>query len=70
MSSASGQKLFCEVCSPFKCPFDEFVGEKVVSQSYSSAILAPPTASINNITQSAYYYLKLLLPLTLVSAFL
>ena len=42
MSSTSGQKLFCEVCSAFKCSFDEFVGEKVVSPSYSSAILAPP----------------------------
>ena len=42
MSSASGQKLFCEVCSEFKCSFDEFVGEKVVSPSYSSAILASP----------------------------
>ena len=41
MSSASDQKLFCAVCSAFKCSFDEFVGEKVVSQSYSSAILAP-----------------------------
>ena len=41
MSSASGQKLFCEVCSAFKCSFDEFVGEKVVSPSYPSAILAP-----------------------------
>ncbi|KAB0338487.1 hypothetical protein FD754_024542 [Muntiacus muntjak] len=41
MSSASGQK-FCEVCSAFRCSFDEFVGEKVVSQSYSSVILAPP----------------------------
>ena len=42
MSSASDQKLFCEVCSAFNCSFDEFVGEKVVSQSYSSTILAPP----------------------------
>ena len=42
MSSASSQKLFCEVCSAFKYSFDEFVGEKVVSPSYSSAILAPP----------------------------
>ena len=41
MSSARGQKLFCEVCSAFKCSFDEFVGYKVVSPSYSSAILAP-----------------------------
>ena len=43
MSSASGQKLFGEVCSVFKCSFDEFVGEKVVSPSCSSAILAPPS---------------------------
>jgi len=28
--------------SAFKCSFDEFVGEKVVSPSYSSDILAPP----------------------------
>ena len=42
MTSASDQKLFCEVCSVFSCSFDEFVGEKVVSPSYSSAILAPP----------------------------
>ena len=41
MSSASSQKLFCEVCSALKCSFDEFAGEKVVSPSYSSAILAP-----------------------------
>ena len=42
ISSASGQKLFCEACSGFKCSFNEFVGEKVVSPSYSSAFLAPP----------------------------
>ena len=41
MSSASIQKLFCGVYSAFKCSFDEFVGEKVVSPSYSSAILGP-----------------------------
>ena len=38
MSSASDQKLFCEVCSALNCSFDEFVGEKVVSPSYSSAL--------------------------------
>ena len=38
MSSASIQKLFCGICSACKCSFDEFVGEKVVSLSYSSAI--------------------------------
>ena len=42
MSSASIQKLFCGFYSVFKCSFDEFVGEKVVSLSYSSAILGPP----------------------------
>ena len=42
MTSASDQKLFCEVCSAFNYSFDEFVGEKVVSPSYSSTILAPP----------------------------
>ena len=40
MSSASIQKLFFffGICSAFKGSFDEFVGEKVVSPSYSSAI--------------------------------
>ena len=42
MSSARIQKLFCGIYSTFKCSFDEFVGEKVFSPSYSSAILAPP----------------------------
>ena len=30
----------------FKCSFDEFVGEKVFSPSYSSAILAPPSKEL------------------------
>ena len=42
MSSTGIQKLFCGIYSTFKCSFDEFVGEKVFSPSYSSAILAPP----------------------------
>ena len=42
MSSAGLQKLFCGIYSVFKCSFDEFVGEKAFSLSYSSAILAPP----------------------------
>ena len=46
MSSASDQKLFCGVCSAFKRSFDEFVGEKVVSPSYSYAILVPPSAYV------------------------
>ena len=35
-------ELFCGIFSAFKCSSDEFVGEKVVSPSYSSAILGPP----------------------------
>ena len=42
MSSASIQKLFCRISSAFKCSYHEFVGEKVVSMSYSSAILGLP----------------------------
>ena len=45
VSSTSIQKLFCGNCSAFKWSFDEFVGEKVVSPSYSSAILGPPPPS-------------------------
>ena len=45
-SSAGIQKLFCGIYLAFKCSFDEFVGEKVFSPSYSSAILAPPPALI------------------------
>ena len=39
MSSAGIQKLFYGIDSAFKCSCDEFVGENVVSPSYSSAIL-------------------------------
>ena len=42
MSSANIQKLFCGIYSAFKCSFDEYVGEKVVSPPHSSAILEPP----------------------------
>ena len=42
MSSAGIQKLFCGIYSAFKCFFDEFMGEKVVSLSCSSAILGLP----------------------------
>ena len=47
MSSAGIQKLFCGIYLAFKCSFDEFVGEKVFSLSYSSAILAPPPKSFS-----------------------
>ena len=46
MSSASIQKLFCGIYSAFKCSFEEFVGEKMVSPSYSSAILGLPFSGI------------------------
>ena len=46
MSSAHIQKLFSGVCSALKCSFEEFVREKVVSPSYSSAILGPPPGII------------------------
>ena len=42
VSAASDQKLFCELCSLFCCSFNEFVEEKVITPSYSSAILTPP----------------------------
>ena len=48
MSSTSIQKLFCEVCSALKCSFEESVREKLVSPSYSSAILGPPHRVFSN----------------------
>ena len=43
-SSASIQQMFCRSCSTCTCSFDTFVGRKVISTSYSSAILkvSPP----------------------------
>ena len=51
VSSTSIQKLFCGSCSTFKWSSDEFVGEKVVSLSYSSAILGPPPRKTSNSAQ-------------------
>ena len=45
MSSASLQKLFCEVCSALKCSFEEFVMEKLFFPSYSSAIFPQSSKS-------------------------
>ena len=42
MSSAGIQKLSCGIYLAFKCSFDEFVGKKVFSPSYSSAIFHYP----------------------------
>ena len=47
MSSAGIQKLFCEIYSVFKCSFDEFLGEKVVSLSYFSTILGRPAPTLH-----------------------
>ena len=41
----------------FKCSFDEFVGEKVFSPSYSSAILGPPPRSAFFIAQLSHPYM-------------
>ena len=43
--STSVQKLFSGSCSAFKWSVDEFWGEKVVSRSYSSTILGPPSSN-------------------------
>ena len=53
-SSASIQKLFCEVYSALKCSFEEFVREKVVSPSYSSAILGSQSCLFNMLLDSVY----------------
>ena len=55
ISFASIQKLFCGICSAFKCSFNEFVGEKVVSPSYSSTILGPPS---NLILPAPFFFLS------------
>ena len=56
MSSAGIQKLFCGIYSVFKCSFDEFVGEKVVSLSHSSAILGPPPIFYHFKTRRLYKF--------------
>ena len=57
MSSAGIQKLFCGIYSAFKCSFDEFVGKKVVSPSYSSTILAVILIlSFSRVRYSAYVH--------------
>ena len=47
--SASVQKLFCGISLAFKCSFNEFVGEKVVSLSYFSTIYRLPPLNLFNI---------------------
>ena len=65
MSSAGIQKLFCGIFSVFKCSFDEFVGEKVVSPSYFSTSLGPPF--LNGFFKTPQLNIKYLLVLTLFS---
>ena len=55
LSSARVQKLFCGSYSVAKWSFDEFVGEKVVSLSYPSVILWPPSLKIILIAKQAYF---------------
>ena len=58
--SASIQKLFCGSFSTFKSSFDEFVGQKVVSSSYSSTILGlPPKDNLDEGERSIKAGLKL-----------
>ena len=45
LSSAGIPNLFCGIYSAFTCSFDEFVGEIVLSLSYSSTILGLPLGS-------------------------
>ena len=40
-------RTLCIIYSALTCSFDEFVGEKVVSPSYSSTILGPPPLGIH-----------------------
>ena len=61
MSSAGIQKLFCGIYSVFKCSFDEFVGEKVVSPSYSSTILGPPLLMSSLYEHSSVLYMDYLI---------
>ena len=56
VSSASVQKLFCGILSVFKWSFVEFVGDKVVSPSYSSILGPPPLdfISMNRYQQNKF----------------
>ena len=59
LSSASIQKLFCGSCSTCRGSFDVFVGEKVVSPSYSSTILGrAPKALLRGKLITIHSYLK------------
>ena len=63
MSAASDQKLFCKLCSPFFCSFDEFVEEKVISPSYSFAILTPPPPVLIYLTIGSMFLSAAFIPI-------
>ena len=67
MSSSHTQKLFCGIYFAFKCSFDEFVEEKVVSLSYSSTILVPPLLCQLHVLQMSFPSLYLTFSLLMVS---
>ena len=68
MSATSDQKLFCKLSLPFCCSFDEFVEEKVIAPSYSSAILTPPPVLLFKHTSFALdLCLVLMIPSLLLS---
>ena len=73
MSSASIQKLFCGIHSAFKCSFNELVGKKMVSRSYSSAILGwmlsfKPTFSVSSFSFIKRLFSSLLSAIRVVSS--
>ena len=56
--------------SLFKCSFDEFVGEKVVSPSYSSAILGPPPPRYRTLDPTSFIWVNLILKTLFLDYFL
>ena len=73
MSAASDQKLLCKLCSPFCCSFDEFVEEKVISPSYSSAILTPPPLQSEEVFKKwllLQIFLRVFINIFIISSFI
>ena len=46
-SAASDQKLFCKLCSPFCCSFNEFVEEKVITRPIPPPSWLLPSTILN-----------------------
>ena len=70
MSAASDQKLFCKLCAPFCCSFDEFVEKKVISPSYSSAIFSFPILNEPLYSYYIYFLMTLFHVITVASDYL